>query len=181
MGAFEFLLIVLAIIGILAICYIIIYNKLQIEKTKIEHAENLIDENLRSKYDIMVRANDVIKKDLKDKKEYLKEYIDLKEKKISNFNLDRELTQAENIIANLCNDNPELEKNENMIEITYDFKMINEKLTACISYYNKQMNLLNGYIRKFPNNIIAKLHNVKSKPFFDGKDMTDNDIEDFKL
>ena len=61
------------------------------------------------------------------------------------------------------------------------FKMINEKLTACISYYNKQMNLLNGYIRKFPNNIIAKLHNVKSKPFFDGKDMTDNDIEDFKL
>ena len=168
MGAFEFLLIVLAIIGILAICYIMIYNKLQIEKTKIEHAENLIDENLRSKYDIMVRANDVIKNDLK-------------EKKISNFNLDRELTQAENIIANLCNDNPELEKNENMIEITYDFKMINEKLTACISYYNKQMNLLNGYIRKFPNNIIAKLHNVKSKPFFDGKDMTDNDIEDFKL
>ena len=62
-----------------------------------------------------------------------------------------------------------------------DFKMINEKLTACISYYNKQMNLLNGYIRKFPNNIIAKLHNVKSKPFFDGKDMTDTDIEDFKL
>ena len=51
MGAFEFLLIILAIIGILAICYITIYNKLQIEKTKIEHAENLIDENLRTKYD----------------------------------------------------------------------------------------------------------------------------------
>ena len=78
MGAFEFLLIILAIIGILAICYITIYNKLQIEKTKIEHAENLIDENLRTKYDIMVRANDVIKNELKSKKEYLKEFIDLK-------------------------------------------------------------------------------------------------------
>lgn len=181
MGTLEFLLIILAIIGILAICYITIYNKLQIEKTKIEHAENLIDENLRAKYDTMVRANDAIKKELKSKKEYLKEFIDLKEKKISNFDLDRELKQAENIITNLCNDNPELEKNTNILEIVYDFKMIDEKLTACISYYNKQMNNLNGYIRKFPNNIIAKLHNIKSKPFFDGKDMTDNDLNDFKL
>ena len=39
----------------------------------------------------MVRANDAIKKELKSKKEYLKEFVDLKEKMISNFDLDREL------------------------------------------------------------------------------------------
>ena len=52
---------------------------------------------------------------------------------------------------------------------------------AGILYYNKHTSSLNNYIRKFPNNIIAKIHHVKVKPYFDGKDMTDNDIEDFKL
>ena len=42
-------------------------------------------------------------------------------------------------------------------------------------------NILNAYIRKFPNNIVAKMHKIKSKPFFDGKDMTDIEINDFKI
>ena len=68
-----------------------------------------------------------------------------------------------------------------MIEIVEQFTEVDEKLTAGISYYNKQLNILNAYIRKFPNNIVAKIHHVQSKPFFDGKDMTDIEINDFKL
>ena len=68
-----------------------------------------------------------------------------------------------------------------MLEIKKSFKEVNEKLTAGITYYNKQTNLLNSYIRKFPNNLIAKIHHISTKPFFDGKDMTDDDIFDFKL
>ena len=68
-----------------------------------------------------------------------------------------------------------------MIEVKEEFKNINEKLVAGISYYNKHVTDINNYIRKFPNNIIAKIHHIKAKTFFDGKDMTDTDIEDFKL
>ena len=41
--------------------------------------------------------------------------------------------------------------------------------------------MLNGYIRKFPSNLIAKFNNFKIKPFFDGKDMTDEIYDDIKL
>ena len=43
------------------------------------------------------------------------------------------------------------------------------------------MNVLNAHIRKFPNNIVAKIHQIKSKPYFDGKDMFDDNTKDFKL
>ncbi len=174
-------LIAIAVIGIILIAYIAIFNKLQFGNTKIEHVEGLIDEDLRTKYDIILRTEDVLKNQLKTKKDYLKEFTKLKNEKNSNFDLERKLKEAEMIITNLFNDNLELNKNENMIQIMEDFKKVNQKLTAGISYYNKQTNILNAYIRKFPNNLIAKIHKVKIKPFFDRKDMTDTDIEDFKL
>lgn len=149
-------------------------------KSKIEKVEGLIDEDLRLKFDTIIKADNIIQSE-KNKKDYLKEFRDLKEEKISNFDLNRKLTEAENIILNLCEDSSSLEKNENMKEIILEFKYINEKITAGISYYNNHTNTLNTYIRKFPNNIIAKIHHVKTKPFFDGKDMTDTDINDFKL
>lgn len=175
------LLILIIVFGLIAILYISIYNKLQYGKTKIEHVEGIIDEDLRTKFDIVLRAEDVIKTKIPSNKDYLKEFTKLKNEKISSFDLERKLKEAENIILNLYNDNLELNENTSMFEIIKDFKQINEKLTAGISYYNRQMNILNAYLRKFPNNIIAKIHHMESKPFFDRKDMTDTDIEDFKL
>ncbi len=181
MNFWVILLLLIAIIGTIAIIYITIYNRLQFGKTKIEHVESLIDDDLRTKYDIIMRANDVIKNETNVKKDYLKDFSKLKEAEISNFDLERKLKEAENIIMNLYNDNIELNNNENMLEIMKNLKTSNEKLIAGISYYNRQLNVLNAYIRKFPNNLIAKIHHIESKPFFDQKNRTDTNIHDFKL
>ena len=45
----------------------------------------------------------------------------------------------------------------------YEIKTIN---------YNKNTNILNGYIRKFPSNLIAKFNNFKIKPFFTVSSLT---------
>ena len=67
-------------------------------------------------------------------------YIISKDEAISNFDFERKMKQAQNIIENLYNDNVELSENENMKQIMQDFKEIDEKLTAGISYYNKKTN-----------------------------------------
>lgn len=181
MGTFGIILIITALLGLYGIIHITIYNKIQFLKTKIEHVEGIIDESLRKKFDLILRAEDTINENLSSKKEYLQDYKELKNEKISNFDLTRKLEEAENIIQNLYNDHEKLNENENIKEILKELKRINEKLTAGITYYNKQTTKLNAYIRKFPNNIIAKIHHVKIKPFFDGKNMNDEDINDFKL
>jgi len=83
MNALSVFLILLIIGGILGIIYVNNYNKTQYLKTKIEQSENIIDESLRNKYDMIVKINSLIKKVIKDKKDYLKEYVNLKNHKLA--------------------------------------------------------------------------------------------------
>ena len=74
-----------------------------------------------------------------------------------------------------------LEKDEELnIEIE-KIKRIDEKLTAAKNYYNKNTSNGNAIIRRFPTNVIARIHKFKVKLFFDGKDMDDEIIDDFKI
>ena len=181
MNALSIFLIFLIISGILGIIYVNNYNKLQYLRTKIEQSENIIDESLRTKYDLIVKINSLVKKVIKDKKEYLKEYVNLKNHKISNFDLDRKLVEAMNVIYELQNDYSSLDKNEELNEILHEIKTTDERLSAVKNYYNKNTSLSNELVRKFPSMIVAKIHKIKVKPFFDGKDMHDDIIDDFKL
>lgn len=179
MNIIEFILIIIIIIGILAIVYTNIYNNLVTYKLKIEKSEGIIDDTLRQKYDLIVKLNIAIKK-VVTKKDYLKEYVDLKNKKISNYELDRKLTEAFNIILELKDDYEEL-NDEDFNNDIKQIKKLNVTLTSCISYYNKNTSELNALIRKIPTNIVAKINKYKIKPFFDGKNMQDKIIDDFKL
>ena len=175
----SIILLIIIIIGIIAIVYVITYNNLVNYKIKIEKAEGIIDENLRNKYDLIAKMNITIKK-VVNKKDYLKDYIDLKDKRISNYELDRKLTEAMNIILEVKSDYSELDTKEFNNDLK-EVNKINETLTSCKTYYNKNTTELNQIIRKFPTNIVAKIHRYKIKPFFDGKNMQDAVIDDFKL
>lgn len=175
-----FLIIVIAI-AVLAIIYINCYNELQYLKTKIEQAENIIDESLRNKFDLISKANTTIKKELKSKKEYLKDINKLKDMKISNFDFDRKLIEYQNVINELVSDHEKLANNKTLSSLLYDIKTEDEKLISGKEYYNKNTTESNHLIRKFPSLVIAKLLNYKVRPYFDGKNMQDDDIEDFKL
>lgn len=181
MNTLSIFLIFIIIGGILGIIYVNNYNKLQYLKTKIEQAENIIDESLRNKYDMIVKINTLIKKVIKDKKDYLKEYVNLKNHRISNFDLDRKLVEAMNVIYELQNDYAKLNDDIELKEILHEIKTTDEKLSAVKSYYNKNTSLCNELVRKFPSMIVAKIHGFKVKPFFDGKDLQDDIIDDFKL
>ena len=179
MSIASIILLIIIIIGIIALVYVITYNNLVNYKIKIEKAEGIIDENLRNKYDLIAKMNIAIKK-VVTKKDYLKDYIDLKDKRISNYELDRKLTEAMNIILEVKNDYSELDTKEFNNDLK-EVNKINETLTSCKTYYNKNTTELNKIIRKFPTNIVAKIHRYKIKPFFDGKNMQDAVIDDFKL
>jgi len=175
------ILLIFIIIGCLGgIYYIIFFNKLNDLKTKVMEAESIIDENLRLKYDILIRLSNSIKKNMKSDKNYFREYERLSEMNISNFDMDRKLNEGLTLILKM-RDDLHLEDDENLNEELEKIKRIDEKLTATKNYYNKNTSLENAIIRRFPTNIIARIHNFKIKLFFDGKDMDDEIIDDFKI
>ena len=174
-------LILIIIAGILGIIYVINYNKMQYLQTKIEQSEGIIDETLRERYDLLVKADNLVKSVIKDNKDYFKEYVNIKTDTLTNFEMDRKLKNAFNLLYKFKDDYKELDSNKELKEILSSIKESNEKITASTEYYNKNTNELNGYIRKFPSNIVAKINHMEIKPFFDKKDMTDNNYSDFKL
>ncbi len=173
------ILITIIIIATLAIIYINTYNKLQYYKIRIEISENTIDENLRKKYDLICELNTEIKAITKEK-DYLKEFIELKNKKLTNYESDRKLIEAIILIKELKNDYNELNSKEFNF-IFNKIKKIDQELIAAKNFYNKFTAELNIIIRKFPTNLIARNHKFKIKPYFDNKNMQDNIIDDFKL
>ena len=181
MNFIYILLFLIITAGSLAIIYVIYYNKMQFLRTKIEQAEGIIDETLRERYDVLVRANDIVKSTLQDEKEYFKEHINIKNRNVTNFEMDRTLKEAFSILNKLIDDYPSLQKKKEIKEILTCIKATNEKITATTGYFNKNTNELNSYIRQFPSIIIGKIHKFKISPFFDGKDMTDDIYDDFKL
>lgn len=177
---FSILLIIIIILCLGGIYYIIFFNKLNDLKSKIMEAESIIDENLRVKYDTLIRISNSIKKNMKSDKNYFKEYEKLKDMNISNFDMDRKLNEGFTLILKMQEDLG-LEQDEELNKEIEKIKRIDEKLTATKNYYNKNTSLENAIIRRFPTNLIAKIHHFKIKLFFDGKDMDDEIIDDFKM
>lgn len=167
--------------GAIAILYIYQFNKLQHSKTKIDQAEYLLDESLRNKYDLLVEAEDYVKKSLKIEKGFFKGIDKIKKDNISNFDLDRKLQEYNNTLDQLRADYPTLEDSKDFRKLLSSIKKTEEKLQAAKSFYNKYTSELNDLIRVFPSNIVARMHGISIKPFFDGKNMQDEIFDDFKL
>lgn len=175
------ILIILIVGGIGTITYIVYYNALQDCKVKIDEAESMIDEALRSKYDILLKLESIIKNNIKETKINFKDLNDLKKESISNFQLERKLVDTVLLISKIQDDFPELEEQKDYRELLNDIRVMDERINASKKFYNKYTSKSNELVRKFPSNIIAKFHNITIRNFFDNKDMNDDITNDFKL
>ena len=175
------ILIAIIILGYIIIQYIFKYNKLQSLNIKLNESESIIDDELRNKYDLVMKSSSTINKLLKKEVTYFKELEELKKKNISNFDIDRKITEGETLIHKVKNDYNSLNNNEDYLEIINSLKESDEILEAAKAFYNKYTSEINLIIKSFPTNIIAKIHKIKLRSYYDGKNMFDDEIKDFKL
>lgn len=180
-GIMTVLLTIIIFCGVMALIYIINYNNLQAYKIKINEAESIIDELLRKKYDTLMLIKDVIIEETDVDKKIFSEMDKVKDMNISSFDFERKLAEFNGLIEKIKADYDKLNEDVRFSNYAEEIYVFNEKLEATKSFYNKYTNLLNQSIKKFPSNVIAFIHHMEVQPFFDGKDMFDDDINDFKL
>lgn len=179
------LLCIVIIICLLSGIYIYLYNRIQDYIVKINEVESIIDTNLRNKYDNINRCVSIINGDeaisKKIDKKMFDEVVRLRNRKISNFDLDRKLIEANNNFLTLKEKYPKLNKIDEIQTITKNINDCDEKLAVNRDYYNRNIAEYNKLIKLFPTNIVAKICKYNEKLFFDRKDMNDDDYNDFKL
>lgn len=175
------ILIIIVLGALLFLTYSIIYNKFQDSIIKLNEVESKIDETLRNKYDGLLEINNIIKETIRTDKVIIDDLAKLKKEDISSFELDRKLSEALSKINFIKKQYKQLHSNEKLNKLSYDIEEMNEALAAYKKYYNENIVEYNKLIRKFPFNIIGKILKYKEKMFFDGKDLNDDNIKDFKL
>jgi LemA protein len=173
-------LVIIAII-ILLITYIHLYNKINESIIRIEEAESRIDNNLRDKYDLLNRSIALIRNKIDLDANAFGDIIKLRSRKISNFDLDRVLVKAYNEFLSIYEGNSKVRESDEIFKVSRQLEIINDELITLRNYYNANITNYNKMIKKFPTIIVANIKKYKEKPFYDLKDMTDEDYQDFKL
>lgn len=178
-----YVLVFLIVICVLAIGYIYIYNYFQTFIIRLNEAEAFIDTTLRKRFDLLNKSVSIIKDNLdkNSKEEVLVSIIELRSKKLSNFDLDRQLYEGINEFENYKANIPALSENESFLKIDLALFESEAEIVAARKYYNDIISDYNKLVRNFPSNIVAMVSKYKVKPYFDGKDMNDDIINDFKL
>jgi hypothetical protein len=173
--------VILIILGALGIVYATRYNKIIIELLKTQEAEVNIDQELRNKYDDIIRCINIIERKLKLDIKTFEEVKKIKSDKISNFEVDRILSKCLEELLIITEDYPKVKETKSFNDLIKDMSDIEEHLIALRSYYNKYTFIYNKCIKTFPDTIISKIHHFNEKPFYDGKNLNDTVYTDFKI
>lgn len=180
MNAFIYSLLICIAICLILIWYINIYNRYQNYIIRINEAEANIDSTLRKRFDLLNKSTGIIKANTK-KEDALDLILKLRSKKLTNFELDRQLYEAINEFNKFKEDFPDLKMNEGFMKIELGINETEAEIVASRKYYNDIITDYNKLVRTFPSNIVAKISKYKIRTYFDGKNMEDDIINDFKL
>lgn len=172
-----FLLLILACS--VGIAYVSFYNSFQKYLLKINEVEGTIDVLLRERFDLLSKASAFIKE--KTNENVMKDLVGLEDKNLSSFELDRTLVSIAKEFYDLKFKYHNLVKLDNFTDIDFTIKENEAKVDGYTLYYNDNITKYNQLVKLFPSNIIAKLSKFSEKLFYDGKNMSDNKIDDFKM
>ena len=178
MSGLTIFLLLIIICGSLSIVFFINYGKITYYVNKITYAENLISEDVNKKAKLLVKINNVMKKTLHAKKDYLAGINDLKDDQMDVHDKDEMLNTYTNTVKNLISDYTKLANHKELKKLTSNLYDINEKLDASKIYFNKYMKELSSLSTTFPTNIISKIVRVNIKPLYPENEITSNMNQD---
>lgn len=180
MNIIIYLLMVFIVICIILIWIINTYNKYQRYIIRINECEASIDNTLRKRFDLLNKSIGIIKSNTNE--ENVLEIISkLRSKKLSNFDLDRQLYDAINEYCTYKEKYNDLKNNTEFLKIDIEINETESEIMALRKYYNDIITDYNKLTKTFPTNIIGIICKYRKKTYFDGKNMDDNITNDFKL
>lgn len=161
----AYILMTIVIIVVIVSITVYIFNKFQTLIIKINEAEININSILSKKFDLLNRAIKIIKGNVKIERDILENIVKLRSRKLSDFELDKELALSSSQFYTIKDEFKELGKSDNFKKIAISLNDADEQLIATKKYYNDIAIKYNELARCFPSNIIAIVFKYKEKPF----------------
>ena len=166
-------IILLAIIALLIIIVISLYNQLVRLRNNRENAFADIDVQLKQRYDLIPQLVETVKGYAKHERETLARVIELRNQAVAATTIDGKVAaenQLSGVLAGLkvtLEAYPDLKANQNFLQLQEEMSDIENKLAAVRRFFNSATKELNNAVQTFPSNIIAGMFNFKKAEMFD--------------
>jgi len=163
---------ILAVVAVIAIGIIAIYNGLIRLKNRVDEAWSDINVQLKRRYDLIPNLVSTVKGYAAHEKEVFEKVTEARTQAMG-AGTTGDKAQAENMLSGalkslfaVAEAYPDLKANQNFLELQRELTDTEDKIQAARRFYNGNVRDFNTKIEVFPNNIFAGIFNFNKREFF---------------
>ena len=163
----------LALIVIIPVWGVALYNKLVNLKNQVKNAWRQIDVQLKRRHDLIPNLVEVVKDYMSYEQETLEKVIQARNTAVNAASTE-EAIAAEGILSGmmgklfaLMENYPDLKANESTARLMEELSTTENKISFSRQFYNDSVMALNNGVEVFPSNIVAGLFNFKPATYFE--------------
>lgn len=164
--------IAIAIIVILIIAVVSMYNNLVKLRQKVKNSWSQIDVQLQRRFDLIPNLVDTVKAYMKHEDEVLTRVAELRTcwanagSVHEKAELDNQLSGALKTIMAVSENYPALKANQNFSELQQELQNTENKISFSRQFYNDSVTMYNTKLEVVPSNIIASMFGFKPEELF---------------
>ena len=176
------LLIILAIIFVIVLWLIGIYNSLVRLRNQVKNAWSQIDVQLKRRHDLIPNLIETVKGYMKHERETLENITAYRSQAMSATTVgDR--AKAEGLLGGALGRlqvaveaYPDLKANQNFLSLQEELTSTENKISFSRQNYNDQVLFYNNKIQMFPSNIVAGMFRFTEEEFFEVEDQAEKAV-----
>lgn len=163
----------IAIVVVILLYFISIYNGLIARKTQVKEAWATVDTQLKRRHDLIPNLVNAVKGASKHERDTLESVVAARNSAVSATSIDgkavaeNQLTDALKQFFALSENYPTLRANDNFLELQRELSDTETKIQAARQFYNTVVMGLNTQIQQFPSNIVANMFKIGQEKFFE--------------
>ena len=169
--------IILAVVILLVIVVIGLYNSLVQARIKVDNAWSQIDVQLQRRFDLIPNFVETVKGYMQHESETFEKITKLRtswantQSVSEKAKLDNELSNSLKTIMAVSENYPDLKANQNFSELQEELRGTENKISFARQFYNDTVTRYNTKLELFPSNVIASMFHFTAEALFEA----DND------
>ena len=164
--------IILAILLVLALIIINIYNNLVKARQKVKNALSQIDVQLQRRFDLIPNLVESVKGYMSHEEEVLSKITELRTSWAGaqsigdKARIDNELSGTLKSIMAVSENYPELRANDNFLQLQGELKITEDKIGYSRQFYNDTVTKYNTQLEVFPSSLFASMFGFKPEDLY---------------
>jgi len=172
------LLIIIAVVVVLGLIVMSMYNGLVRKKNEVANAFGGMDVQLKKRYDLIPNLISTVKQYMTHERELLTKVTELRAQAMdadlsdeSKVDLDNQITHAMKGIMVAVENYPDLKANTNFLNLQRTMNEVESQISAARRAYNAAVTDFNNGVQMFPSSIIAGMMHLTTKKVFEIPDV----------